>query len=482
MKNKILKVAALSFVLLLTGCGKKVTTKPANAKDPLVTFTDNNKDYFRNDIQKVYDQLTDSGEYNTITLNRLIDAIVADKVTNSNFFNDFETLKKDLIEDELLAKIKSDTYKVDGLFSEAKFINAIKNSLYKVNVTDTHEGILIKPDTTVADILGENYRTVYADYIDNEILPDINKKLLTAKYICENSFSSLGRAYARDLSYVKLENIEKKPGAAGQLINKWLGDFVNNKVTTTDKFSLDSLARIYKGIAGENANETAYINGDYYTLSDEIKDEIGKVCDVANGYAMKADADIDKDIEDKYTSNGTYTLAWGHELALRNLSSKKISDNNLFTKTVGISDLPNVITDRLFSSSVSSYLEKVKYTPAGSTTEETVAFLTPATSENGTDLGKYYFYDSTTDAYYIVVVNNYEYTSTNLKKKVSYKEGTDEIKSVDIDVAKIAVALSSSSTFSSESILAVLKEYKVAEHIHDETFYDYMKDNYSDLF
>jgi hypothetical protein len=346
-------------------------------------------------------------------------------------------------------------------------------------------------------------------------MPDINKKLLTAKYIIENSFSSLGRAYARKISYVKLENMTKKPGAASQLITKWLGTFVNDHKTTTFteengtkeySFDLDSLARIYKGIASSNTAEQVYFDdADYYTLSDEITDEIAKIAvDPSHGdYTMKLDIDIDKTIEDKYTSSGTYTLSWGHELALRDLASKKISGNGLFTKTNGISDLPETVSDRLFSSSISSYLTSAYYMKDGSNPYETgedgkqtlkanaveVKFLTPATSENGSDLSNYYFFDSTTNAYYIVVVEEYRYTASNLKsvdyKHVTY-QGTEEseqtIIGVDNDMARIALELSSSTSYSTEAILKVLEEYEITTNIHDQAFYDYMKENYSKLF
>lgn len=489
MKKNIIKIAALSLALLLVGCDK-VTAQPQKVDDKLVTFTDG-KEYFRNDVQYIYDQFANTSDFNTLTIEHIINKIVEAKVNSGSFFENVQELTNELIEDKLLETLNSDSYKTDGLFSEKKFLNAIKKSVYKINVETTHEEVSIKPDTTVKELLGDNYRTIYADYIDNELLPDINKKLLTARYICENSFSSLGRAYARRISYVKLENIEKQPGAAGQLINDWLGDFINDpenrKVTTDDgTFSLDSLARIYKGIKNSSTTtaEEAYIDS-HYTLSNEIADEINKICDVNNNYVMKPDIGLDKTIEDKYTGNGTYTISWGHELALRDLSSKKISDSGLFTKTNGISDLPTAVTDRLFSSSVSSYLKEVSYRVGTEKEDRKINFLTPLTSENKDNvLGQYYFFDSDTNAYYIVVVDNYKYTSTNLKETLSHddKDHPDLITGVKNDTARIAIALSSSSSYSKDSINEVLKEANVKDNIHDQRFYDYMAENYGVLF
>lgn len=496
MKNKLLKVAVLSCALLLTGCDK-IVANPSNGSDNLITFSDG-KVYFQNDYQKVYDGLVDSEDFNKMTFQALLDKIVDDKVTKSNFFTDLATLKTELVEKAMLTKLDSDSYKVNKLFSETKFLNSVNSSLYGITVATPHEDVAIKPDTKVSELLGDDYQTTYKAFIDAEVMPDINKNLLTAKYIIQNSFSSLGRAYARRIQYVKLENMKKKPGAASVLINKWLGDFVSKGTTTTPgSFDLDSLARIYKGIAGETAEENAYINSsDYYSLSDEISDEIAKIADydsATDEYTMKLDLDIDTSIEDKYTSSGTYTLAWGHELALRDLSAKKISDSDLFTKTNGISDLPSAVTDRLFSSSVSSYLKSAYYMEDGSEAYDAdgkvkegakeVKFLTPLNSENGSELSNYYFYDSEGDAYYIVVVSEYAYTTSKLQDKVTYNASDKTlIEKVDSDVARIALELASSSSYSSDAILDVLDEYKISTNIHDQNFYDYMNENYADIF
>ena len=79
------------------------------------------------------------------------------------------------------------------------------------------------------------------------------------------------------------------------------------------------------------------------------------------------------------------------------------------------------------------------------------------------------------------MVEDYKFTSTNLKDS-STKDADGNIIKVKNDTARIAIALSSSSSYSTDSITAALKEAKIIENIHDQTFYDYMKENYSSLF
>ena len=490
-KNKLLTVAALSLCLLLTGCDD-IVANPSNGDSPLVNFTDG-KEYFQNDYQKIYDSVVSGGTINTYTLEKLVQSIATDKINGSNFFEDVNVLKKELVDETMLTRVNSDSYKKNGKFYESLFINKLSKDLYSINKTAKVDGIYVRPDSTISDLLGADYFAFdaegnatgpYAEYVTKEILPEINEKLLTAKYICETSFSALGRAYARKISYVKLENIDKKPGAASKLLTTWLGDFINNKTTTTEKFDLDSLARLYKGLPSNEAEVKFLADGNYYTLSDQIEDEIAKVADfdtTTNTYKMKMDKDIDKSIENKYTGNGAYPLEVGYSNALADLSAKQISDSDLYTKTNGIADLPTSITDRIFSSNIASYIKTVKVGEGDSSYK--VTFLTPASTENGDDLGQYYFYDAGTGAYYIVVVENYEYSSTKLKEQVKdYINDEGVVTKVTTEIARIAIKLADSSTYKSNALLELFEEYGVANNIHDQTFYDYMEENYADIF
>lgn len=501
MKNKfLLVVTSLLATVALVGCDP-IQANPSKGDNPLVQIGD--KTFFQNNYQKVYDQLVSSGNLTTLTFKKLMNTIIANEVdAEKSFWEDLDTLKQELIDEEMLNKVSSSSYAKDGKFYESKLIDSLRSSLYNIDTDGTHEGIYIKPDTTITEVLGADYCTYkdgkctgrYAKYVEQEVLSDINQKLLTAKYILENSFASLGRAYARRVSYVKLSNISKQPGAASIALTTWLNDWISEGKTTTDdgKFDLDSLARIWKGLPA-NDKEKAFIkDNNIYTLKQEINDEVKKIAVVTeneNGvlvgdsegrFPMLADKDTDASLESKYTGSGAYPIEVGYEKALRDLSAKQISDSDLFTKTNGISGLPTGITDRIFSGSVRQYLANPQDT-------RDVLFLSPATTETSSVLSKYYFYESGEDAYYIVTVDNYDYSSSTLKTKVTYED--DVLVKVNNEVTRIALELSSSSTYKNESLIKVFKKYGLgdekgykSENIHDQTFYDYMKTNYPDIF
>ncbi len=521
--KKQLKVALLSLALLfgVVGCDD-IEAKPTSGN--LISFSsDTYKNYFQNNYQKVYDDLVKAGTLNTKALDYIIKQIIAEKVDNGNYFvkdtkaensvsNVYE-LKKDLVDEKMLSTLNSSSYLKNGKFYESKFLQSIESSLYHITVTDDklHEGIVITPDTTVQDLLGEDYFNIdnegkltgtYATYVEKELLSDINKNLLTARYICENSFSALGRAYTRKVSYVKLENMDEYPGAAYNLLKEYLNDFLKdtegktNTVTIDGKTSLDldKLAKIYKGTYTEetkyDSNGYETTSGTFHTLSDQITYAVSKIATPVdeNGnettdskeivdFKMKNDKEIDTSVEDTYTNSGAYSIRVGYYNKLNELEQKKISDSDLFTKSSGISDLPSAATDRLFSSSVDSYTVKVKVN------NDYVTFLTPSTYETGAELGQYYFFDSSSNAYYVIVVEDSEFSSSKLRE-LSVMDATNNNKATKVSekVAKVALELASSSTYSSNAVLEALEDAGIATHIHDQTFYDYMVSNYADIF
>ena len=259
----------------------------------------------------------------------------------------------------------------------------------------------------------------------------------------------------------------------------------------TGEIDLDELQAIYKGVeqdteglTGDELTRAERINdyiSRYYTLANEIdedlskiveKDETGNLKKDENGnYVLLSRDDTDQDIEDTYTGSGAYTVEWGEELKVRELYQKDFTGDDIYTRSAGISDLPSAVTDRLFSASIASYI---------STGDNGgVAFLTPKDVLNGSSLGKYYTYDSTSDAYYIVVVNKY-YTSSVINGLIENNTVDGKVTYTD-DIIDIAYGLADSSTNQRNALVYYLQQYDVGSNIHDQDFYDYIVSNYSEI-
>jgi hypothetical protein len=457
MIKNLLITSTLALSMGLVGCDK-VTAEPKNGSDKIVNFTDDSKSYFRNDIEYIYDTYRDSSDATSTIFNQVLQLIAKKEV--AEFVS--EEKIQELCEEVMVNKVRNNnSYETDHLFQEEKFARELNAKNGKVVAENGYNNdYLIGPEDTFETI----FKADYTNYINEQVKPDVLKKLLTAKYLCERDVSSLSRSISRNVQYIKLKNITGHAGAVNNLINQWLGNYVANPTETID---LDDLQDLYKGIKVEN-NSLHVVNSTYYTLYNEILDDLKEITD-EQGHLLSAD-DTDASIESKYTSSSGkyYPVSYGKELAERELAQKDFNGDDLYTKSQGITDLPSEISNRLFSSSIASYLQKV---------EGGVSFLTPATTLNGTNLGKYYHYDSSSDAYYIVVVNEY-YTSSKIDTLI--KDNTDasgKITYVDA-LVDIAYALADSSTNQNQAILYYLDEYAVADNLHDEVFYDYIKANY----
>ena len=489
LKNLLL-VSVLSVSAVLTSCSS-VNAKPGNIKDPIVGV-EGDKEYFRNTIETIYDNLVESGTTNTTVFDELVVNIAKEEVLAKGFVTDEKVLE--ICQEILLKEVKGGSYSTDNLFDEKKYVSALKATNPGISFGDNetyNQNYLIMPEDEFEDV----FKADYKEYIEKKIKPGVLKSLLTAKYLCENSISSLSRASARQVQYIKLPNFANKSGEVNKLINEWLGNYISNPTETID---LDELQAIYKGIKQdtnglesaelEKANRINDYISRYYTLANEItedldkivvKDDEGKFKKENGKFVMKNSDDTDQTIEDKYTGSGAYTIEWGVELAQRNLLQKDFTGEDIFTKSKGIADLPSELTDRLFSASISSYVETSDKTVAGNDKSHGVSFLTPKTLLNGSEFGKYYSYDSASDAYTIVVVNEY-FTSSVVNQLIKDNTKDGKITYVE-DLVDIAYTLAESTTNQRLSLVHYLQKYNIGSNIHDEKFYEYIVDNYVEI-
>ena len=482
--KRLLVVSLLSLSTALVSCND-VEAKPGNINSNIVDFNDNKDDYFRNTIETIYNNLVDGGTTNDTVFSALVTNIAKAEV------NTFVTDEKieEYCKENLLKIAKDGGYSTNKLFDEEKYVKSLKATHPAMSFADENgdehfnKNYLIGPEDTFEDV----FKADYTEYIEKELKPEVLKKLLTAKYLCEYTISSVSRASARDVQYIKLTNFKQKPGEVNNLINEWLGAYINNPTATID---LDELQAIYKGVeqdtdglTGEELTRANRINdyiSRYYTLADEIDQDLSKIVKTdaqgnlvkENGkYVMLSADDTDSSIEDKYTGSGSYSIEWGEELALRELQQKDFTGDDIYIKSTGISDLPQDASDRLFSSSIASY---VATSPKGG-----VSFLTPKTILNGSELSKYFYFDSSSDAYYIVVVNKY-YTSSVVNNLVETNT-VDGVTTYTEALVDIAYELAESTSNQRQALVHFLREYDVDSNIHDDAFYDYIVDNYSEI-
>lgn len=498
--KKITKVLALSLSALALLACDDIVAKPNQVLDSnnhLVNFS-NGEQYYENDFEVIYNKLVDSGTSNSTILTELTNLIAKKELVNFYGFTDVElnniftnvtnklagkeavaysdankaaaeALEEAIakqVKDKMITKAKSESYSVDKQFQERKLVNELRTSLYKIEDTNGYnEDYLITPDSEYSDI----FKCDYTAYIEKTIYPDIYKELLTSIYLYNNEYSSLGRSYAREMKYIKLENIANHSDAVSVLIETYFKAFDQETSSTpTGNFDLNSLANIYKGVTETlNATEEAFINTNkIVTRASTIAEDLEKVVDSNGELLSENDPKRDADLTSTYTGSYSYLPSWGQELKEREIAQLDIVvDDGLVIKSNGASDLPSALRDRLFSSTVNNYTKELRGT----------TFLTPKSTPNGSDkdtyLTQYAYFDSATNAYYVVIVDSV-YNTTILNNN----KDSAETKETAMEIARI---LGKTSTNQKEALIHYLDKYDL--EFGDQSFYDYIESTYPDV-
>lgn len=505
--KKVTKILSLSLVALSLFACDDILAKPDVVvnEDSLITIGDN-KDIYNNNFEVIYDQLVSSGTSNSTIMKEIINNTAKKEI--SKFYNiseaDFnkvlETVKAKLVnpstadltgkaqeleniilekvQKTMMDKVKSGSYSKESLYQEEKFANELKTSLYDIKGEEFVEDYLITPDSEYKNL----FKADYSDYIERSIYPDLLKELLTSVYLYENEYLSLGRAYAREVKYIKLETISTHKDSVPMLINSYFEAFRNNEIS----FDLDSLAKIYKGVnlADGSVEKTFLTNYSGITTRENvIEEEISKVGvwnAGTNEYDLIKDSTKrDNELVSSYTGSYTYPVSHGKLLKDRELEALDIVvDDGLVVKSGGVSSLPSDLRDRIFTSNISNNITKLASRDETKEIQILIPKYTPNLSETDPDyyLNKYAYYDTSSNAYYIVLIGNYYNTSALRQKDDDTAEVKENKKQHALEIARL---LSSTSSNQTDAITHYLNQYDLT--FGDQKFYDYLKETYPDL-
>lgn len=511
--KKLGKILTLSLAsLMLFACDDIVAEPKPVTDDKEIVTVDGNKDYYNNNFEVIFEKLTDSGTANDTIMKQLINIIAKEQVAKfydlkvEEFENVLDNVLKTLakkepatlngnakvlediiikeVKDKMIDKVRGGTYSTDYLFDEEKLVNELRLSLYNIEGDTFTKGLLVTPDSEYEEV----FKADYADYIEKSIYPDVLKQLLTSVYLYENEYTSLGRSYARDVKYIKLDAISTHKDSVPVLINEYFKAFeTKSDAFPTVSFDLDSLARIYKGVFnGSNLSEQDIKERDFakdaITTREEVLDEeLEKVCvdPKNNNFAILTDeTKRDNDLVSSYTGSYKYPVQHGKELKDRELATMDIVvDDGLAVRSGGVSDLPIDMRNRLFSSGIEANLETL--TMAG--TENSIKVLTPKLTLNqeGDDyVNKYAYFDSSSNAYYIVIVDDYFNTTKLRDGKKDSENLNEEAKANALEIARL---LSTTSSNQKDALIHYLQldEYKL--EFGDQSFYDYIESTYPEL-
>ena len=417
-------ILALSAGFVLASCDP-VNAVPKNYDHAIITTTDGNIDLDGNTLGTLYDSIT--SERNSKIVEQILSKIAEKKFgtyadflkvsaatatdDEKNAFADahpeyFKTEHKlervnafvadinNRISEYFYNEITSGSYNDDlGRFSEKKLHSAHKYELYDlgevaeanfktffVDNTLTKENAFDKLNKAAYQVAEDGKR----GYIQEKVFPDILRNKLVEDYIYQNNPSTLGRAYARELSYIKV-SYDNEPNFAETLMDNFALTQVEPSTLENKNINFSYLENAVKGFKPSTdatvlvapldaASEALYPAGaevvkvesadvaTYYTHagitlipegSYKKETKLGKIIEEYQK-AIKAEAEgrfpteENKAALDSFTSDGK-SKQYGLLQKLISLMKEDYTTEGWFVKNGGVSELPSAIRDRLFN-------------------------------------------------------------------------------------------------------------------------------------
>lgn len=400
-----------------------------------------------------------------------------------------------------------------------------------------------------------NNSAAYDKYMETELFDDNKINYLTTEYIIQKTPSSIGNANARKVQVVGIVDRSDETGDAIKLLTAYVNTYIlgSNESLRDPDFSV--LSRLWKGITVESLTELSpveceledftFTDGGHFILkidsswSDIEKAELTKyfarygvtfaddgTINIASGSPVMTYAEtkwfndnnldvtetlmgsilsdkekiddglsnwhkIDSSLESTYTGSYTYDLATGYRNAIDELVTRDLTTSGTYLKSSGISSLPSGLTDRIFSTKVTSEKDKVDSMKKDITDGKSLShkedltcyakdnyrYMTVADTITSNDVSSILYYDSSSKTYYITRI--LDVVDTNALSSESNSIYDTEEKKNQIKW-EVAYQLSTTGSYKTDS--AVYWFSRMDFSYSDEDFLEYMKSNYKDVF
>ena len=436
---------------------------------------------------------------------------------------------KERAKDKMFSTVTVDSANVkDNLFYESKFVSA-QQLAYTLGGTfdDTKvssQGVLVNPNTTYEDVFKAGDQ--YSYYLEKTYYNDLKIQYLTADYIYNKSYASIGNSTARKVQIVKLTDRTDNVGAAKRLLQAYVEDYISNPSSPLlgkdPEFKV--LSKLWKGITSsfvdsiEGGAFSSRYDENTYLTSEEIswlKDKklmTDTTSDLAIGKIMADKKKLDKmdidnpanenpyssyisELEDTYTEK--YKLSIG--VGLRNAVDKIVKDNyvteGIYTSSDSIDSLPAALKNNIFSvnlaldkSTVDNMKNKKDKDGKDSDNYVSIDGVSIFQADgnryiinNGStssDDNKIIYYDSENKAYYLVRI--LDAVSNASLSQSSTTSMYDSAKKKEQIAREVAFKLASSDTYKKEATIYYLRRLNI--DYSDSDFLNYLKENYKDLF
>ena len=397
------------------------------------------------------------------------------------------------------------SYSKRSRFDEEKYAVSLVGDLYDIegvfeDATVWYKDVLVTPDVEVEDIVNFVHIDRYQDYIERGVLPRLYREKLVEQFIYDNNYSSLGRTYAREVEYIKIVNNDAYPSAAKSLINAFVDKYILD-VNAADEVDFEVLANAWRGIDlspdAFTLLETAFTGTSVPVTDADVLAQLAgpsvyypqtQFGSIAKDYLKITDDRFTNDtgIESDFTNSNAYTKQVGLTIKSDSLKLEDYTNDGWYVKSGGLSELPEAIRSRLFNINVANEVGSIEAEDATHSYESGQYvrnlrgefYLTPTTSEQGTDVRKdnFVIYDISSSTYYIIKVK--EAVSTSKLSRLS-DNSYPTLEREDI-AKEVTHVLSAKDSYINNAYESYIKLYSVI--YHDTTIYDYFKEQFPDLF
>ena len=436
---------------------------------------------------------------------------------------------KERAKDKMFSTVTVDSANVkDNLFYESKFVSA-QQLAYTLGGTfdDTKvssQGVLVNPNTTYEDVFKAGDQ--YSYYLEKTYYNDLKIQYLTADYIYNKSYASIGNSTARKVQIVKLTDRTDNVGAAKRLLQAYVEDYISNPSSPLlgkdPEFKV--LSKLWKGITSSfvdsieggafssRYDENTYLTNEEISWLKDKKIMTDTTSDLAIGKIMADKKKLDKmdidnpanenpyssyisELEDTYTEK--YKISIG--VGLRNAVDKIVKDDyvteGIYTSSDSIDSLPAALKNNIFSvnlaldkSTVDNMKNKKDKDGKDSDNYVSIDGVSIFQADgnryiinNGStssDDNKIIYYDSENKAYYLVRI--LDAVSNASLSQSSTTSMYDSAKKKEQIAREVAFKLASSDTYKKEATIYYLRRLNI--DYSDSDFLNYLKENYKDLF
>lgn len=577
MKRKFIPLLLLP-VLALGACGE-INARPQDYEDPLVVLPDGSKlegdkNLQNNLIKIIYDAKKDSGAVATDVLDEVLLAIsesiygsyadivaAKDETAKMNLIKahevyqgkDFDaenisatakeqaltrlTNTAERIENKIAKKLFKEingSYTRNGYFYETDYLMSLRNSLKNVKnplglASDLiHDKVLITPDMDETNVFEKLLHKEYLEggefnYITKKIVPEIFREMLVEQYLFDSTPTTIGRAYARKVNIITINNRTGYPLFADALMNTYIDEYVNaNTVPESHDFDIIETAWRGVGLDGVTAKKDGNLKEQAVYLLEKAgsKKEITEPNEFTGAkytyyegtsYGEMAEGlekvtvnpnKTDSAKENEFTNNGEYTVAQGVQVKTNKILQESYTTDGWHIRNGGLTSLNETIRNRLFNIGVANALDKDDYKDRIENGVYTLPekennyvakvngryFLKPITSErnDNTDfenidnrLKDMLWIDQASGSFTIVEITE-AVSSSKLAEGSDNNYGVKDFDKYDTISHEVAEVIAENESYRTLSTKYWLDQYRL--DYHDDSIYEYFTENFPELF